>query len=70
MRWVRKNKKQYHGDTRIRSGFLFFPRTINNETRWLEQASWSEMLIPSEMGGPLYWANLKWLDKENNHSTR
>ena len=32
------------GDTRIKSKFLLFPKTINNGTRWLERASWKEQL--------------------------
>ena len=32
------------GDTRIKSKFLLFPKTINNGTRWLERAKWTEEL--------------------------
>ena len=38
MRW----KAPQVGDTRTRSGFLFLPKTINGETRWLERAEWTE----------------------------
>jgi hypothetical protein len=34
MRW----KKPNDGDTRIFRTFLFLPRTLNGETRWLEKA--------------------------------
>ena len=37
MRWVEPTS----GDTRIKSGFLFFP-TGYPEVRWLEYASWME----------------------------
>lgn len=35
------------GATRIRSGFLFFPRIIGDEFRWLRDASWLEVYRPS-----------------------
>jgi hypothetical protein len=38
MRWV----KPEYGDTRDREGFLFLPKRIGLETRWLEKASWEE----------------------------
>ena len=31
-----------NGEQRLRVGFLFFPRTINGERRWLEYASWMQ----------------------------
>lgn len=39
MRWKQEEKDN---SFRIRSGFLFFPKTINAETRWLEFAKWKE----------------------------
>lgn len=32
-----------HGDCRSKKKFLFFPKRINYETRWLEVAKWSEV---------------------------
>jgi hypothetical protein len=32
------------GDTRIKSGFLYFPLSIYTEKRWLEWAVWEEKL--------------------------
>lgn len=32
-------------DTRTITKFLFFPKTINNELRWLETATWVEAYI-------------------------
>ena len=37
-------KTENIGDEVLCSGFLFFPKTINGETRWLEYASWIERL--------------------------
>lgn len=62
MRWVRKNKKRYHGDTRIKSGFLFFPKTIHNETRWLEHATWTERFTSGSSWESCFWYGLEWLD--------
>lgn len=46
MRWTTKWKdpNPYLGDIRIRKGFLFFPKKIDTETRWLEYARWVEEL--------------------------
>lgn len=30
------------GERRVRRAFLWWPRTIGNETRWLERAAWVE----------------------------
>lgn len=30
------------GETRTITQFLLFPKTINNETRWLETTTWEE----------------------------
>lgn len=32
----------YVGETRIKYRFLWLPKTINNNTRWLERAAWVE----------------------------
>lgn len=37
MRW-KKEAPPKHGDIRVIRRFLFLPRTINNERRWLEFA--------------------------------
>lgn len=33
------------GDYRLRHGFLFFPRSLEEELRWLEQARWEEQYV-------------------------
>lgn len=38
MRWV----EHQIGDKRVSSGFLWLPKTIDGETRWLEKATWKE----------------------------
>lgn len=52
MRW---NKPKL-GDGRIVKGFLWFPKEINNEVRWLEKAEWKQVYF---LG---YWNDREWLD--------
>ena len=59
-------------DERIKSGFLWFPRTCGNELRWLETAQWVEryMLgVEFTEWGPLpvfQWVSVKWLRSEGD----
>lgn len=64
MRW---NKPVYQsprvGDTRIVKRFLLFPKTLNEETRWLE---WAEIMqgfscFYSWDEHTFYWEDLDWL---------
>lgn len=41
MRMICQPTPKQH-DTRIRKGFLLFPKKIGNEIRWLETAKWKE----------------------------
>jgi hypothetical protein len=58
-----KHEDYKPGEKRIRSGFLLFPKTIDNETRWLETSTWEEILKRSMDGDnfdPIRWIdNLK-----------
>jgi hypothetical protein len=49
---------------RKRKAFLLFPKTIDNEKRWLEVAEWEEVWhgIPAEGGQYSYWDAIKWLN--------
>ena len=47
------------GDTRVRSGFLFFPKIINGEERWLEWARWEEEW--QFWGYDAGWVPIAWL---------
>ena len=56
------------GKIRKRSGFLFLPKTIGKETRWLEFATWEEEGC-SNAGMPYggwYWKPIRWIDKEDS----
>ena len=56
------------GDIRIRSGFLYLPRTMLNqcgfyEQRWWEQATWVEMYGPHRCKNGGYvnaWGDKEW----------
>ena len=56
------------GDKRIRKGFLFFPKCIKGEHRWLERAEWEQMLVLSSRASPdsphlveyKNWINMSW----------
>jgi hypothetical protein len=66
MRW--KLKYPERGETRQKSAFLFFPKTINGERRWLEFATWLEVYgeldddMPESLGwGGSYWEAKEWI---------
>ena len=39
---INATPKIKEGETRIKSGFLFLPKEIKDEWRWLERAKWEE----------------------------
>lgn len=45
------------GEYRYKSGFLFFPKRIKDETRWLEFAKWKEEYQQSIITGKQYKYN-------------
>jgi hypothetical protein len=61
MRWNSEFRGPYFGDTRVREGFLFFPVTLNDETRWLEWARWEEFLDRFGEDWTPWWHKSKWL---------
>lgn len=72
MKW--KSKLQHNepkiGDERICRQFLLLPKKINNQTRWLERATWLErykiklVFIPAinKLGFQRVWNKEKWID--------
>ena len=52
MRW---NKPEF-GEKRIVKGFLWFPKQINNDVRWLEKAKWEQVYVED------HWFDREWLD--------
>lgn len=55
------------GTKRERGGYLWFPKRIGNETRWLEAAAWEEEVmhwVSALTKKDLYWTweTTRWLD--------
>jgi len=57
MRW----HTEYPGKVRVRTAFLFFPKGIDGEWRWLEIAKWEETCWVGASGN-VYWINQKWIN--------
>lgn len=49
------------GDTRVVEGFLFLPKEINDEIRWLELAYWEETFRATYMDARFKWRPDRWL---------
>lgn len=65
MRWTIK-KDPEDGDYRTVTKFLFFPKCINDEVRWLEIATFTQRYCTDRFdveGGP-YWENICWGNEE------
>jgi hypothetical protein len=62
MRWLAKPEPE-NADTRLRVGFLLFPRCIDGEWRWLERAAWTQRFRwehHPECGHLAYWDDVAW----------
>jgi hypothetical protein len=57
MRW--KKVTSNFGDSRLVSEFLFFPKNLNGETRWLEFAK-IRQVYRYGMGWGGYWEDKAW----------
>jgi len=67
MRWQQKELPVMRSQRRI-TKFLLFPLTINNETRWLEQATYAQRY--KDFGGmgdhrECKWDNIEWIDNKD-----
>ena len=65
MRWRRLEQ----GATRTVTRFLWFPVEIDNETRWLERATWEERIVDlvSVFSGAdrgQRWEKQRWIDDQ------
>lgn len=54
MKWGKPKPVTYA--ERKRFGFLFLPKVIGHEWRWLEWAHWKQMYI-----GGLGWCSIEWI---------
>jgi len=50
------------GTTRIVKGFLFFPKHLNGQTRWLEIATWKKEAIYYQGTSIIFWKDTEWVD--------
>jgi hypothetical protein len=60
MRWIKKPQAKL-GDTRTLCRFLWTPKTIGLEVRWLEKATWKEMYARNPLTGATYWKPFDWV---------
>ena len=77
MRWGRSMEGIAVGSMRLRRGFLWAPKTIGWETRWLERARWWEeaqrslrgygdaVWVPPRDKWPVQWIPVKWARDEH-----
>jgi hypothetical protein len=62
MKWkVKPHKpKPRHGEVRVITKFLWFPKCLYPEWRWLETASWTERyFVDHDLA---YWIEQEWVD--------
>lgn len=57
MRWIIGPYPEF-GETRIKKGFLFLPKRVDNELRWLEKATWMERYTYNK------WYIIRWLNHQ------
>lgn len=50
------------GDVRTINKFLFLPRTINGQSRWLEWARIKQEYRPGSWSDGPYWEDIEWVD--------
>lgn len=61
MRWNTYQHLKF-GTLKIVTGFLFLPKTIAGETRWLEKATWERKYVSSTLAGSAIWISTHWID--------
>lgn len=59
------------GETRLKHRFLVLKKTIGNESRWLEWATWEEMAeTPYRNVTIVYWRARRWVDDIEKYNER
>lgn len=61
MKWYTK-REPYEGMIIFKSRFLWLPKRIGNQSRWLEKATWAEKYIWNGKVGK-HWSPVKWINK-------
>ena len=54
------------GEIQIKTGFLFFPKEIGTEIRWLETATWAKRYYRFLSGPGGFWIDKRWEDDINH----
>jgi hypothetical protein len=62
MRWDKK-KRPVEGERRIKRKFLWFPKCLKGQYRWMETAEWVVEAYYRDWG--LYWRPIAWVDSED-----
>ena len=64
MRWLYDKLLGREGETRIITKFLFFPKKLDNERKWLEKAHILQKVCKVDIGGSMEWGKYKhkWRD--------
>ena len=58
---MRFKRKYNDNDTRTVTKFLWFPKIIHGETRWLEKVTYVERYTLTA-NCPGWWSSVKWVD--------
>ena len=61
MRWTRYED----GEVRERSAFLWWPKEIAGESRWLERARWTEQYLVKMCPPGVDWEPISWVTDES-----
>lgn len=69
MNWLRtffvEDEEPEPGDERVLSGFLWVPKAVLSETRWLVTATWRERYVWTGRGARerKAWRAVQWIDE-------
>lgn len=67
MRW-KSNKPQHRNQERHKTKFLWFPKKLGDEWRWLERATYLQCVdveyLAYGSGHKLVWHDDRWIDKD------
>lgn len=61
MRWGTKPAKHV-GDKKVVKKFLFLPKKIENEWRWLERAEILQAFLFNDYWREFKWKDIEWVD--------
>ena len=65
MKWKDRPTPPMYSHKRTKRAFLWFPKKIGGETRWLETASWKERYLPTHhySDDPSSWVAMYWINE-------